>query len=199
MAKELNTLVLSKVKSLGVDYFHFTEEQQQGYTFGERITSAIATVFDKGYDHVLTIGNDTVSLEKAHLRKAIKAMHNGEVAVGPSYDGGFYLLGLHKDQFNLEQLRSFTWQSSGLYKEVQAYVKAIEATALALPYLYDLDTTSDISKNLATHSVTNLRALRILQQLLWVIYDCGELILAKAKKITPSNYHNKGSPLRYSS
>lgn len=194
-ATKLNTLILNKVDSLGVDYYHFTEKEQQGDTFGDRISHAIAEVFEKGYDHVLTVGNDSLGLTKKHLRTAILAMDRGEIALGPSYDGGFYLLGLHKNQFNKEDICSLSWNTPAVYKEIKAYTSNIQATVFTLPYLYDLDTKADISKNIATLSSSSMSALHILQSLNHISDVQNDYILAKAYKTQVSTYYNKGSPI----
>lgn len=194
-ARKLNTLVLRKVASLGVDYYHFTEKEQQGETFGERMTQAMASVFDKGYDQVLTIGNDSLGLTKKHLRNAITAMDRGEIALGPSYDGGFYLLGLHKSQFQEKIFRSLSWKTATLCQEIQAYTLSYNSTAYLLPYLYDLDSRADIRNNRATLSVVMAAALGILQSLEQFVEEGCVHILAKAYKTQVSTFYNKGSPI----
>ena len=58
----LNQHTLKLAKSLGVPYFHYTEKEQVGDTFGERYTHAIKKIFSKGFNGVITIGNDTPGL-----------------------------------------------------------------------------------------------------------------------------------------
>ncbi|CAN0575163.1 unnamed protein product, partial [Ectocarpus sp. 12 AP-2014] len=54
---------LRKVKRTKQPYFHISEKEQTGNSFGERFTNAIQTVFDKGYEHIITVGNDTPQLK----------------------------------------------------------------------------------------------------------------------------------------
>ena len=196
-ASKLNTLVLDKVASLGVDYYHLTEKEQQGDTFGDRITQAIASIFNKGYNKVLTIGNDSLKLSKTHLRNAITAMDRGEIAVGPSYDGGFYLLGLNKNQFKEEIFNSLSWNKATLCKEIRSYIDALHTDTYLLPYLYDLDSRADIRNNKATLSVLMVAAMHILQELEELLTEVGVPLLAKAYKTTVSTYYNKGSPIGF--
>ncbi len=81
-------------------YFHFSEEQQIGDTFGERFINAIQAVFEKGYEQVITIGNDTPQLKVSHIIEAEKQLSSNKSVLGPSADSGFYLMGLHKSQFD---------------------------------------------------------------------------------------------------
>ena len=91
------TLKIAKASNL--PYFHFTENQQIGNSFGERFTNAIKTVYAQGFDNVITIGNDTPNLTTALLNRAANRLQTEKFILGPSTDGGFYLMGLHKSHF----------------------------------------------------------------------------------------------------
>ncbi|WP_166386756.1 DUF2064 domain-containing protein [Polaribacter sp. 11A2H] len=194
-ASKLNALIKEKVSSLGVDYFHYTEKDQKGNNFGERYVNTISEIFNKGYTNVITVGNDTLSLEKKHLRTALDSVNSKKVPVGPSYDGGFYLLGLHKDQFNASEFLSLPWESSTLYKELKTLLSAKEITTATLPYLYDLDEELDISKNIAALSFLKIKALKLLQNLQVVILRACKYILQKFKEASLKLPYNKGPPL----
>ena len=195
VANNLNSLIKGKVDSLGVDYFHYTEEFQEGKTFGQRIVNTISAVFNKGYDHVITVGNDSLGLQKKHLRSAITAVENKKIVVGPSYDGGFYLLGLHKNNFNPELFLSLSWKSSRLYKELQTLYSKLDAVEHALPYLYDLDEDYDIARNIAALSLINIEVIKFLQSLLLLVFSKYIDLVKKVKKIPLNSLFNKGSPL----
>ena len=55
--RALNARSLQIAKNSGLDYFHFSENEQTGGNFGERFANAIAAIYHKGYDAVITIGN----------------------------------------------------------------------------------------------------------------------------------------------
>lgn len=63
----LTTATLRKAKNTGLPVFHFSDENQIGNSFGERFTNAIASVFEKGFTSVITIGNDTPHLKTQQL------------------------------------------------------------------------------------------------------------------------------------
>jgi len=122
-------------------------------------------------------------------------MDRGEIALGPSYDGGFYLLGIHKSQFQKEVFNSLSWNSATLCKEIRTYTDSLHTAAYLLPYLYDLDSSADIRKNKATLSAMMVSAMRILQELEGFLNKVSAYILAKAYKTQVSTYYNKGSPI----
>ncbi|WP_165733915.1 DUF2064 domain-containing protein [Polaribacter sp. 20A6] len=194
-ASKLNALIKEKVSSLGVDYFHYTEKDQKGNNFGERYVNTVSDIFKKGYNNVITVGNDTLGLEKKHLRAAIESVENNQIPVGPSYDGGFYLLGLRKDQFKASEFLSLPWESSTLYKELKTLLSEKEIATATLPYLYDLDEELDISKNIASLSFLKVKALKLLQNLQVVILKVSKYILQKFKEASLNHLYNKGPPL----
>ena len=49
----LTNETINKVKKTGLPYFHFTETQQEGTSFGARFSNAIQTVFDKGFTNII--------------------------------------------------------------------------------------------------------------------------------------------------
>ena len=194
-ASKLNALIKEKVSSLGVDYFHYTEKDQKGNNFGERYVNTVSDLFKKGYTNVITVGNDTLGLEKKHLRAAIESVENNQIPVGPSYDGGFYLLGIRKDQFKASEFLSLPWESSTLYKELKTLLSEKEIATATLPYLYDLDEELDISKNIASLSFLKIKALKLLQNLQVVILKVSKYILQQFKEASLNHLYNKGPPL----
>jgi len=60
---------------------------------------------------VITIGNDTPILKSHHIVEASRQLESKNVVLGPSLDGGFYLLGIHKTHFNREQFIDLPWQN----------------------------------------------------------------------------------------
>ncbi len=63
---------------------------QEGSTLRERLLNAFEGLFGRGYMQVLVIGGDTL-LSAADIRQAVRLPGD---ALGPSWDGGFYLLKL---------------------------------------------------------------------------------------------------------
>src|SRR5262249_12706325 len=76
-----------------------TVRAQRGSNAGERLLDAVRGEFVAGPDRVVVIGSDTPELEAEHLHRAVAALdgRDGDRAVmGPSRDGGYYLLGLSR-------------------------------------------------------------------------------------------------------
>ncbi|GAB3175004.1 TIGR04282 family arsenosugar biosynthesis glycosyltransferase [Telluribacter humicola] len=70
---------------------------------GLRMQEAFREQFAAGAEQVVIIGSDCLDLRSHHLQQALDALQSTEVVLGPSTDGGYYLLGmtrLHKTLFN---------------------------------------------------------------------------------------------------
>ncbi|HED08073.1 MAG TPA: DUF2064 domain-containing protein [Ignavibacteria bacterium] len=72
---------------------------QSGTTFGEKFYESINQVFEKGYENIIVIGNDTPSLKLTDITFAVKHTSINNSVIGPSKDGGFYLLSLNRSDF----------------------------------------------------------------------------------------------------
>lgn len=78
---------------------------QKGKDLGERMYRAIRKVMDLGYESVILTGADLPLLTKAHLDSGFDALEEHDIALGPTSDGGYYLIGMkkpHKEVFRVE-------------------------------------------------------------------------------------------------
>lgn len=140
----LNEKVTTTAKASGLDFYHFTEAEQRGVGFGNRFTNSVQDVFDKGYESIICLGNDTPLLTVQLVNDAALALKNGKAVSGKSYDGGLYLIGLHKDKFDFDAFNSLPWQSSQLAMSFDDYIEAQYQQITILQPLADLDTKQDL-------------------------------------------------------
>ena len=59
----------------------------------DRLKFGFQKVFDQGASEVLAIGSDTVGLSREGIRTAFETLKKTDVVLGPSEDGGYYLIG----------------------------------------------------------------------------------------------------------
>ena len=72
----------------------FALEKQTGSDLGERMGSALAQGISR-FGSAVVLGADIPQLTAGELRAAQAGLSRGEEVLGPTLDGGFYLLGLH--------------------------------------------------------------------------------------------------------
>lgn len=146
LARSLHSHVKSIAKGCGLPIFHYDETNQFGPDFGSRFSNALQAVYNEGFDAVIAIGNDCLHLETKHIHYAAEQLLDNNAVIGPTFDGGFYLLGLAKEDFEYNTFRGFSWNTQTLYKEVvQTFADSGIGTTF-LRELWDIDHFSDIEK-----------------------------------------------------
>ncbi len=77
----------------------FTQILQKGKDLGERMANGFDYLFDKGFDKALIIGSDVPELDSKIIYDAFEKLFVYDIVIGPSKDGGYYLIGM-KEQMN---------------------------------------------------------------------------------------------------
>jgi rSAM/selenodomain-associated transferase 1 len=145
--------VLQKVSSDKVVYYSeeiqnndlwsdrcFQKKLQKGNDLGERMQHAFEMAFKEGYEKVVIVGSDLFDLKAVHIENAFKTLENHNLVIGPSLDGGYYLLGmkvLHSAVFKNKQWGTDSVLETTLKNLEQENVKLLEA-------LNDIDTFEDL-------------------------------------------------------
>jgi len=123
---------------------------QRGGDLGQRLDAAIADAFEMGFGPVIVIGTDSPTLPPDYSAQALDHLqsHEDGVAIGPTDDGGFYLIGvsrLHKGMFD-----GVAWSSDKTYEQTVANIKNIgDVDLLVLPRWYDVDEPADLVRLIA--------------------------------------------------
>lgn len=186
---------LATVKKTQLPYFLSTERQQSGSSFGDRFTNAIQSVFDKGYERIITIGNDTPHLQTADIIETAKQLAEGKTVLGPSADGGFYLMGLHKSQFNASEFEKLSWQTASLLQEVSVLLSGESKQPIRLQTLFDIDDLNDL--NLFIDRFRNIpeKLFKIIRSLLVRIIENFHFLFLFFENQYSKFFYNKGSPI----
>ena len=193
--KELNKQTEEVVRNMGLPYFHFSEKEQIGASFGERFSNAIETVFSKGFNSIITVGNDTPHLRTSHLKQTAKSLNTSDLVLGPSKDGGFYLMGIKKEHFNIQSFLNLPWQTSKLQKCIATIVKTKNLSLKFLEVLKDIDTIEDIKVIVGSFKSISTLILAILRAFILTSEAFFHETAFNIKKTFHSPNSNKGSPL----
>jgi uncharacterized protein len=122
----------------------FTLIAQQGADLGERLANAFTQCFAAGHTGVIAIDSDTPTLPTNFLQQAIALLSIPEVdvVIGPSDDGGYYLIGLRA--LHHELFENMAWST--------ATVKGLQVAWL--PPWFDVDTPEDLERLQSTLKYT---------------------------------------------
>ena len=112
---------------------------QRGRTFGERLRHALADVRALGYDRLVAVPLDCPRLSAAELAAAFAHLEQGRPVLGPSADGGVYLLGVPAAPPTW--LRGVDWCTPRVFRQLRDRLP--DARCLAL--LDDVDAPGDLA------------------------------------------------------
>ena len=120
-------------------------ERQQGSDLGARMMREIARGFAAGHGAVILIGTDHPTLPLPFVEEAMHALSTPEsLVLGPSVDGGYYLIGM--SAFYPELFRNMTWSTDSVFAETTARAAQLETDLTILPPWYDVDTAEDLDR-----------------------------------------------------
>lgn len=70
--------------------------EQVGDNLGLKMRNSIYKVLESGYDKVVLIGSDVPHLSELDLILAFDKLESSDICLGPTFDGGYYLIGMKK-------------------------------------------------------------------------------------------------------
>ncbi len=112
---------------------------QRGEGFGERLLATAEDLLACGYGSVCLIDSDSPTVPAAAFEQAVAelASPGDRVVLGPSHDGGYYLIGLKRA--HPEPFTNITWSTSSVFAETIAALKSANIETTILPLWYDVD------------------------------------------------------------
>lgn len=109
---------------------------------GHRMHHAFQAAFDEGYQYAILIGTDLPTLPMASFHEAIKLLKKYDVVLGPTLDGGYYLIGLKRSIPEL--FIDIPWSTNQVFARSQSKIQSLGLTMGLLNNLRDLDTIDDL-------------------------------------------------------
>ena len=111
---------------------------QRGDGLGDRMLRAFVAAFAAGYDRAVVVGTDHPTLPTAFFGLAFDALADPMTAVlGPSEDGGYYLLGLNDVAPDLFDMAYSSHPA--VFRDTLDRVMELDMTPVVLPEHYDVD------------------------------------------------------------
>ena len=193
--ESLNLHTLNTVRKSEIPYFLINETQQIGANFAEKYTNAIQSIYNLGYESLIIIGNDTPHLTTKQLKISAEKLAKRQTVIGTCIDGGYYLLGIRKEYFNLQSFLNLPWQTRNLSAATKQLFKECNSPIFSLKKLIDIDNFQDIEKILDLFNHVYQFLFRLLLQITFI----KKIYFVEFSEIIPSlllsNSHNKGSPI----
>lgn len=111
---------------------------QKGDSLGERMFQAFSEVLKDEESAAVMIGTDCPLLTGGLIRQAFELLESGlDAVVGPSTDGGYYLIGLRENDPYIFQ--SVDWSTSKALDQTLSNMESLYFSVGFLDELYDID------------------------------------------------------------
>jgi len=119
---------------------------------GERIERIVMRGLEQS-GAMMAIGADTPAFTATHVTTALAYLKSHDAVLGPSTDGGFYLVGLRRCPRGL--FASIPWSTAETCQAMKKRLRQHDFSIAELEPLFDVDTPADMSTlgtYLAAHS-----------------------------------------------
>ena len=116
---------------------------QRGENLGQRMRNCFAALLHGGFEQVLMIGVDVPHVRNEWLDEAEDALARNDIVLGPTADGGYYLVAMH------EPHDVFTGVPMSTGETATQTIRKAEAAGLRvhlLPRSFDIDERHDLAR-----------------------------------------------------
>ncbi len=119
---------------------------QRGADLGDRLANSLGELLERGHPGALAIDSDTPTLPLGFLQEALDLVTTPgiDVVLGPTEDGGYYLIGLRT--LHRELFEAMAWSTSQVLAETIRRADAKGLRVACLPPWYDIDTPDDFAR-----------------------------------------------------
>ena len=121
--------------------FWFQPEEED---LGGRMNAAVQRALDEGYGRVILIGSDCVGLSETLIGETFDKLDDHDFLIGPSTDGGYYLLALKADDPWL--FLNMPWSTPDVLPFTIDRIEARDLKFQLLDEKIDIDTIEDLAR-----------------------------------------------------
>jgi hypothetical protein len=110
---------------------------------GARMLGVVGALQAERPGPIVVLGADVPHVDVAVIRRAAAALAGGaELVIGPTRDGGYYLLGLRAPYAAL--FHGMPWGGASVYAETRARAQRLGLDPVTLPETFDVDEAADL-------------------------------------------------------
>ncbi len=118
---------------------------QQGHNLGDRMGRAFERAFGESCEKVILIGTDSPGLPAEYINEGFKHLDNHDLVLGPTPDGGYYLIGL-KNNFRQKLFEGVQWSTATVLEQTLTNARTLGLHKAMLPEYFDVDRPEDLER-----------------------------------------------------
>lgn len=130
-------------KSFGLEIDKKAIRVQKGESLGTRMINTFEELFSDGYKNVIIAGSDIASKLAGNIQNGFALLEYNQYVVGPSYDGGFYLIGANR-RFDETLFDNIIFSTNNVYNKLMENINRRGNSCGVLDMLIDIDTLDDL-------------------------------------------------------
>ena len=134
LAYDSFTLEPAYLKTIARDFIFY---KQNGRNLGEKMYNAFKFAMRMNCDRTVIIGSDSPNLPVKYVKEAYRRLDRSDIVLGPSYDGGYYLIGVKKPCAGI--FRGVKWGSRTVLENTVKNAGNIGKIVSILEKWYDID------------------------------------------------------------
>jgi rSAM/selenodomain-associated transferase 1 len=119
---------------------------------GERMSGAFRSEFARGYRRICIIGTDCPDLSSSDIVQAFDLLGHFELVLGPSRDGGYYLIGL--SGFHHDLFVGIAWSTDRVLLGTIGIARSLGIDYHCLAFRADIDDFADLKKYMSKNPET---------------------------------------------
>lgn len=144
--------------------------RQRGDDIGERMFFALKDTFSHGFERCVLMGSDSPDLPTDIIHSAFDHLNLADVVLGPSTDGGYYLIGCNKTTLCRSLFAGISWSTANVLPETQSRINKAGLKAVLLDQWPDIDDIDDLksfyirNRHRPSMVVQYLNSINVLQE-----------------------------------
>lgn len=111
---------------------------------GQRLANHFDSAFASGAEAVVVIGADSPTLPVAYVDDAFRQLANAAVVLGPSDDGGYYLIGAIRETPPV--FANIDWSTPRVWSQTVDQLQSAGISYSVLPQWHDIDDATDLAR-----------------------------------------------------
>lgn len=127
----------------------FTCIGQEGNDLGERMANSFIYAFSQGFQRAVLVGSDTPDLPKTVLDMSFHRLHENQAVIGPSADGGYYLIGFSTRNIPTDVFTVPIWGTGTVFSATESVLSRKGCRFQVLPEWADIDELPDLKRFLS--------------------------------------------------
>ena len=117
--------------------------KQEPGDIGERMHATFLKAFQEGCRRVVLLGTDIPDLRSDYLEQTFHALTDYDLVLGPSTDGGYWLMGLNRP---VDLFQGIKWGTDTVFDQTVVLAKGQGLESHRIEPLTDIDTIDDLKR-----------------------------------------------------